>query len=93
MRILYINHDLLRFDSEAGVWGREVVRELRSAGAEVVSLQDLDNGRPTPATPGRGLLAGVKTMVKQRAPQHITLKLVEYYLQARGLICTLRVSW
>ena len=65
MRILYINHELRGFDSEAGVWGREVVRELRSAGAEVVSLQDLDNGRPTPATPGRGLLAGVKTMVNQ----------------------------
>ncbi len=93
MRILYINHELLRFDSEVGVWGREVVRELRSAGAEVVSLQDLNNGKPTPTTPGRGLLAGVKTMVKQRAPQHISLKLIEYHLQARGLIRTFRVSW
>lgn len=93
MRILYLNHELLRSDNEAGIWSREVVRELRHAGAEVIALQNLDVSGARLSARGDGLVAGVKAMVKQRAPKKIVLRLVEYYLQASGLIRTLRVGW
>ena len=88
MRILYINHNLIRSDSEAGVWSRELVRELRAVGAEVDTVPDLNGARLTAK-----LLTNVKTMVKRRVPQHLALKLVEYYLQACGLTRTIRMSW
>jgi glycosyltransferase involved in cell wall biosynthesis len=91
MRILYINHNLLRSDSEAGVWSRELVRELRAAGVQVDTVPDLEGARTAPHTGSS--LASLKTTVKRRAPQYLTLLLVEYYLLACGLTRPLRIGW
>jgi glycosyltransferase involved in cell wall biosynthesis len=91
MRILYINYNLLRSDSEAGVWARELVRELRAVGAEVDTAPDLGGAKAT--THSREMLANLKTTIKRRASQYLTLKLVEYYLQVTGVTRTLRMCW
>lgn len=93
MRILYVNHSLLRIDSEAGVWGRELVRELRNAGVEIDLLPPMDDSRDTAKRHRSQMLVKIKTMVKRRAPTYLSLKLVEYYLQICGLTRTIRMSW
>ena len=93
MRILYINHNLSRFDSEAGVWGRELVRELTAAGAEIDSLPNLDDAALAADRSGGGKTASLKAMLRRHVPQSVSLKLIEYSLQIRGLKRTLQMSW
>ncbi len=93
MRILYINHNLSRFDSEAGVWARELVRELTAAGAEVDSFPKANGAAPAAGNPGGHRYAGLKALLRRRMPQAASLKLIEYHLQIRGLKRTLQMSW
>jgi glycosyltransferase involved in cell wall biosynthesis len=93
MRILYINFNLNRFDSEAGVWARELVHELSAAGAEVVTFPDLDDTEPAANRSGGNTASGLKAVMRRRLPQSVSLKLIEYYLQIRGLKRTLQMSW
>jgi glycosyltransferase involved in cell wall biosynthesis len=93
MRILYINFNLNRFDSEAGVWARELVHELSAAGAEVVTFPGLDDTEPAANRSGGNTNSGLKAVMRRRLPQSVSLKLIEYYLQIRGLKRTLQMSW
>jgi glycosyltransferase involved in cell wall biosynthesis len=93
MRILYINHNLSRFDSEAGVWARELIRELTAIGADVEPSPPLDGSEPTPARADTNMTASLKSMLRRRVPQSVSLKLIERYLQVCGLKRTLQMSW
>lgn len=93
MRILYLNHNLNRFDSEAGVWARDLVEELTAAGAQVDPVPALESASEIAAKHSRAPRSGIKALVLERAPQSFVLLLVELSLQLRGLSRTLRTSW
>lgn len=93
MRILYVNSHLSRLDSEAGTWGRLLVRELRKAGAEVATFP----AQPLEGAPLRGGGGRALGTLKRRLGGYLrrdqALFLVEYYLFARGMARNVLNVW
>lgn len=93
MRVLYVNPDLTRLDSESGTWGRQVVQELRDAGAEVNTFPaaSIEN-TPLAKNPG-GWAGRIKGFVKAYFARPWTLLFIEYYMLVRGIKRTVRGCW
>jgi len=92
MHLLYMNPSLTHFGSAPGTWGRQVVRELREAGAEVVTLPAIPSGNGAGNVSG-GPMGALKRFVKEKLPIRIGSLLIEYYMLARGLMRTMVWSW
>ena len=89
MRLLYVNPYLNRFNFWTGERGRQLVRELRAAGAEVSTFpvevpEDRPDGETRPCLIGR-----FKALLKARMPTKWFVFLIEYHLLLRGVARTL----
>lgn len=87
MRVLYLNSELNRIDSEPGTWARLVVQELRNTGAEVEtfppessSLANNEQSISELSSPADGF----KAVLKRQLPRNWALLLVEFYMFFRG---------
>lgn len=92
MRILYINSLLPRTDSWAGVRGRQLVQELRAAGAEVNTFPVVLANNPPQKVPNR-LIQWIKRFIKTQIPPPLALLLLEYFVVIRGIKRTVVDSW
>lgn len=93
MRVLYINSFLSRFDIWTGERGRQLVDEMRAAGAEIETVPDIPNDRPADGTANASIGRWLRDVVGITLPRGIELLLVEYYLLLRGLFRTARWCW
>jgi glycosyltransferase involved in cell wall biosynthesis len=92
MRIFYINPLLPRTDSWTGVRGRQLVQELRAAGAEVNTFPVVQANIPPQKVPNR-LIQWIKRFTKTQIPHKLALLLIEYLMIIRGIKRTVVDSW
>ena len=92
IRIFYINPLLPRTDYWAGVRGRQLVQELRAAGAEVNTFPVVLANSPPQKVPNR-LMQWIKRFVKAQIPPPLALLFIEYFLLIRGIKRTAVGSW
>ena len=92
MRIFYINPSLQDSDSWTGVRGRQLVQELRAAGAEVNTFPDV-LANSLSQRPLERLVHCIKYFVKARIPPPFALFLIEYFMLARGIKRTAVGCW
>lgn len=85
MRILYVNPSLGHHGSAPGTWGRQVVRELRNSGAEIVTIPADFSRSENENGVLKGLVTGIKKTVKAKLPYKLGVFLIEYFTLFRGL--------
>lgn len=83
---------LPRTDSWAGVRGRQLVQELRAAGAEVNTFPVVLANTPPRKVPNR-LIQWIKRFIKTQIPPTLALYLLEYFVIIRGIKRTFVDSW
>ena len=93
MRILYIHAYLTRFNVWHGERGRELVQELRAAGAEVNTLPVVPGEDKPFAEDPDGFTRWIKRFLQEHLPTKWTMFIVEYYLPFRGITRTALWCW
>ncbi len=93
MRVLYINPFLTRFDFWTGERGRQLIRALRAAGAEVNTIPAVSAENTRPAKSPNDLIRRIKRFIQVQFPRPWTLFLIEYYLLVRGFTRTALACW
>ena len=89
MRLLYVNPYLIRFNFWTGERGRQLVRELRAAGATVSTFPvEVPENRPDGETRPRSI-GRLKALLKARMSTKWFVFLIEYHLLLRGVARTL----
>ncbi len=91
MHILYLNLNLLKPRSAPGLWGRQVVKEMRAGGAEVSSFPaGPETGAPRdPENRGVGWY---RSFLWKHSSRDWVARLFEYLLVARGIARTIGSS-
>ena len=91
MHILYLNPNLMKLHSALGIWGRQVLKEMRAAGAEVSSFPV---GSDTGASRGskNGGVSWYQSFLWRHSSRDWLARLFEYFLVARGIARTIRSS-
>jgi glycosyltransferase involved in cell wall biosynthesis len=93
MHILFINPCLTRYDSEASIWARRLIADLRATEATVTTLT-IYSDQAVAASVGTGTLGGrMRRAVLRFVPQVLTGWLIELKLFCRALYSMIWCSW
>ena len=91
MHVLYVNPNLMKRRSAPGIWGRQVVTEMRAGGAEVSTFPAPPDTGPADG-PNEGGVGWHRAFLRKHASRDWVARLFEYFLIARGLARTARAS-
>lgn len=92
MRILYVNPNLIKLQSAPGIWGRQVLKELRAAGAQVSSFPVTPAGNSQSVSKKR-VDRWYRKILRENSPKAWVALLLEVLLMARGVTRTVRASF
>ena len=93
MHILFVNPRLRRNRSEASIWAKRLIEDLRSTPATVTALPDYsDNGDSAPAVTNK-LGDKMKQATVQHLPEALISLLIEFKLFSRALRSMVWCSW
>lgn len=91
MHILYVNPNLMKRRSAPGVWGRQVVTEMRAGGAGVNTFPAAPDTRPADG-PNEGGVGWHREFLRKHSSRVWVARLFEYFLVVRGIARTVRAS-
>lgn len=93
MHILFVNPRLTRYDSEASIWARRLIADLRATQATVTTLT-VYSDQAVSAPVGAASLGGrMRRAVLRFVPQVLTGWLIELKLFCRALYSMIWCSW
>ncbi len=80
MHILFVNPHLTRYQTEAGTWARQLVKDLRAAQTTVTTIPEFSDEDRAVTGPTGGVAGRVKRFVQERLPMNWGGLLIELAL-------------
>jgi glycosyltransferase involved in cell wall biosynthesis len=93
MHILFVNPHLTRYQTEAGTWARQLVKDLRAAQTTVTTIPEFSDEDRAVTGPTGGVAGRVKGFVQERLPMNWVGLLIELALFFRAVRNTARCAW
>ena len=93
MKILFINPRLIHRHSEASIWARRLIDDLRSAQATVTTLTEYADPVGSASTKNKGLADRVRVTLLLLFPDVVTRRLIEFRLFCQAFSSMVSSSW